>query len=132
MHRGTVLFHKDFRFKNGKTAPKYLILLNEPVPDGTYLFCKTTTSGQPRWRPPDVGCHSKLNVYVLNPCACFTKKTWVQFEELYELTTKVILQDYFNKDLTEAGQLNEKTIMEIVNCVKESDDIIKYHLSLLS
>jgi len=56
----------------------------------------------------------------------------VQFEELYELTTKVILQDYFNKDLTEAGQLNEKTIMEIVNCVKESDDIIKYHLSLLS
>jgi len=130
MDKGTILYHSAFRFKDGETGRKLLIILNTPQNDVPYLCCKTTS--QPKWGLEREGCYNNKNIYVLNPIQnCFSLKTRVQFHELYEFDSRAFLQAHFNGDLEIVGNLPSQIINAIVNCIKKSEDISKYHLMLL-
>jgi hypothetical protein len=132
MKRGTVLFHSRFLFTNGEVGKKYLVILNTPDPKTPIpiLFCKTTS--QSLTRPQGPGCHANRNVYVIDVKSdFFQKKTWVQFYEIFEADYKKLLQQHFEKTVTIEGELKAGTINAIINCIRKSDDVSQYHLSLL-
>jgi len=130
MDKGTILFHRALEFKDGETGKKLLIILNTPQNSEPFLCCKTTS--RQKYGLDKEGCHSNKNIYVLNPVKnCFQIRTWVQFHEIYEFNHKLFLQEHFNGSLDIKSTLPVDIINAIVNCVKKSDDISKYHLSLL-
>lgn len=130
MDKGTILFHRVHEFKDGETGKKLLIILNTPQNSEPFLCCKTTS--RQKFGLDKEGCYSAKNIYVLNPMKnCFRIKTWVQFHEIYEFDNKLFLQAHFNGNLDVKGALPVNIINAIDKCVKNSDDISKYHLSLL-
>ena len=130
MNKGTILFHRDFQFHNGQSGEKLIIVLNTPKDNEPYLCCKTTS--KQKFGIEREGCHSQKNIYVITPnFDWFKMKTWVQFHELYEVEPEKFLQAHFTGDLDVKGELKENTIRAIVNCIKRSDDVSKYHLTLL-
>lgn len=130
MHKGTILYHQAFQFQNGQLGKKLLIILNTPKQDETYLCCKTTSKQQ--FNIDKEGCHYNKNIYVLNPdIDWFKEKTWVQFHELYEFDPHKFLQAHFDGDLEVKGELKGNTINAIINCIKRSEDVSNYHLTLL-
>lgn len=130
MNKGTILFHRDFQFHNGQSGEKLIIALNTPKDSEPYLCCKTTS--KQKFGIGREGCHSQKNIYVINPNFDWFKiKTWVQFHELYEFERDKFLQAHFKGVLDVKGELKTTTVSAIVNCIKLSDDVSKYHLSLL-
>ena len=130
MDRGTILYHRAFEFKDGEIGQKLLIILNTPQNEAPYLCCKTTSKS--KYGLEKEGCYSNKNIYVLIPSPqCFKEKTWVQFHELYEFDSRLFLQAHFRGELDIKGMLPEQITNAVVNCVKKSEDISKYHLSLL-
>ncbi len=129
MDRGTILFHRQLQYHDGPIGQKLLILLNAPKKSQPYLFCKTTS--QPKHVERE-GCHHTENLYVLNANAdSFPLKTWVQFHELYELSDDELVRTRLENHWEKKGQLRDQTITAILNCIKKSEDVSAYHLSLL-
>jgi hypothetical protein len=129
--RGTILYHPSFQFQNGGTSPKLLIVLNTPKTNKPYLCCWTTS--KQKYGIDREGCRSDKNIYVLNANVDFFQvKTWVQFHDLREFVVTEFLNLHFRDKLLEVkGQLREETIRAILNCIKGSQDVSQYHLSLL-
>lgn len=131
MKRGTVLFHRDFIFKDGESGEKYLIILNDPSGDEPYLCCKTTSKS--KYDITQEGCHPHKNIYLLKAKKdCFPYNTWIQFHELYELTAEELLKAHLgDKTCNITYTLKNETCRAIRNCIKKSIDISPYHLELL-
>lgn len=130
MDKGTILFHRALEFKDGETGKKLLIILNAPQSSEPFLCCKTTS--KQKFDLDKEGCHSSKNIYVLNPAKnTFPLKTWVQFHEIYEFENKSFLSHHFKGNIDIKGNLPTNIVNAIVNCIKKSDDISKYHLGLL-
>lgn len=132
MDKVTIIFYKKFRFSDGKSGEKLLIILNTfkdlSIP---YLCCKTTSKQKYNLISP--GCYSDRNIYILNENQDFFRlKTWVQFEEIYELKAQDLLDAHYKGLVEVKGQLKENTINSIIKCLKKSQDITNYQLSLLS
>ncbi len=131
MQRGTVLLHEKFEFENGDIGKKFLIVLNNPAQNDPHLVCPTTSQ---RGNRPDMeGCHPGKGVLVLRAGYDFFKlQTWVQFYRIYEKDANAFLQDHFKGRLNIKANLRDQTIRSIVNCIKKSPDISKYHKELIS
>jgi hypothetical protein len=132
MRKGTVLFHPKFEFSNGETGKKYLIILNTPdiKKSQPFLICKTTS--QPKNKPKEPGCHAEKNVYGIEANSdFFPKRTWVQFFEIFEFNHDEFIKQHFELGLKVKAELKPQTINAIINCLKKSDDVSAYHLSLL-
>jgi hypothetical protein len=130
MKRGTVYFHKDFRFPDGGVEDKLFIILNNPLKDEYFITCKTTS--QQKWRPDKEGCHSIDNVYVLRAnYDFFNEKTWVQFHEYYPISQDLLLK-YVNRGIiVKKAELKEQKIRAIINCISKSEDISGLYLSMI-
>lgn len=59
------------------------------------------------------------------------KTTYVQFHELYEIEQEGLLQAHFRGNIENKSKLRENTVNAIVNCIKKSEDVSRYHLTLL-
>lgn len=131
MQKGTVLYHKTFHFTNGETGRKLLIILNTPQKKDPYLCCKTTS--KQKYNIDKEGCHNNKNIYVISPnIDLFKEKTWVQFHEIFEFNAETFLKEHFQGNLNIVGTLKVITLTAIINCIRRSEDISKYHLSLLT
>ena len=132
MDKGTIIFYKKFRFSDGESGEKLLIILNTfkdlSIP---YLCCKTTS--KQKYNLINPGCYSDRNIYILTENQDFFRlKTWIQFEEIYELKAQDLLDAHYKGLVEVKGQLKENTINSIIKCIKKSQDITNYQLSLLS
>ena len=119
--RGTIYHHRRFVFKNGFAGKKYIILLNTPGPNDSYLFVKTTS--QKKDKPSEPGCIENRSLFFIPAkTTLFESDTWIQLHEIYPITPDVVRKD---PDLTEEGSLNLKLIEKIVNCLflSSEDDI---------
>lgn len=130
MRQGTVLFHKDFIFKDGASGRKLIILLNNLVENFDLLLVRTTSK---QGRYPDAqGCRNDKSVYILNPNDdFFEEKTWVQLGEVFAFKPEELLKHHFDGALEIKGCLREPTIKGIVNCLKKTLDVEPYHLDVL-
>ena len=132
MRKGTILYHRKFEFLDDQLGEKLLIILNSPnmSKNQPYLCCKTTS--KQKFNIVNEGCHSQFNIYVLNAnTEWFSKKTYIQFHNVFEFKCQEFLKAHFKGDLTIKSELKELSINAIIACIKKSDDISNYHLELL-
>ena len=127
--RGAIYHHSKLTFHNGFAGKKYLVLLNTPSKNESYLFVKTTS--QQKDKPAKPGCIKERSLFFIPAGKIFFKKdTWTQLFEIYEF----LPQDMdTNKDISVEGSLDVKMIDDIVNCLflSEKDNISPIHRKLL-
>ena len=132
MKKGTILFHPSFEFTDGETGRKYLIILNDPDLKKSEPFLLVKTTNKFRNKPDPLGCHADKNVYTINANQdFFPKNPWVQFFEIFEVDSAKFIKDHFEKGFEMKGSLKPETLRAIINCIRKSDDVSEYHLSLL-
>lgn len=130
MKRGEIIFSKNFKFPNGSTAEKFLIVLNKASIDHPHLLLLTTSQ---QWkRKIEPGCYAKENYFVIKEKHdWFDKATWVLFDRIVEYSFKKEIEEHFKYNLETKAFLKDNTIRAIISCLKQSDDITPYQMSLL-
>ncbi len=127
--RGRVYHHKHFKFHDGESGQKRIILLNTPKADEPYLFVKTTS--QDFKKPFTPGCNKRRALFFIKAnTTIFELNTWVQLYELYPM-------DSFEEKpplIKLIGDLSENLIHKIIKCLVECqpDDLSQYFEKLLS
>uniref|UniRef100_A0A7V3N6F2 Uncharacterized protein n=1 Tax=candidate division CPR3 bacterium TaxID=2268181 RepID=A0A7V3N6F2_UNCC3 len=129
--KGSILFHKQFKFKNGDIGEKLIIILNNPNPSNEpYLVCRTTS--QEKNKPKIFGCHEELSLFYLpSGHDFFEKDTWIQLHEIFPFEASTLLKDFFDRELECLGKLKDLTIRQLMNCVKKIRDISLKHKKLI-
>lgn len=128
---GTVINNKQTKFYDGEFGNKLLIILGQDKNKNLFLCCKVTSKIQ--FNINNIGCHFKYNIYLTNSQP-FNKDTWIQFDNfsLFEYSSQYLLNGHFSGYINEIGEIKENDFRSIINCIKKSEDISKYHLSLLN
>jgi hypothetical protein len=131
--KGSILFHKNFQFKNGAVGRKLLVVLNNPnINKGEeYLTSRTTTSE--KGKKLEYGCNHELSYFFL-PAKhdFFEKNTWIQLHEIFPFDAKTLLDDKYKGELEVLGELDQIVIRQLMNCIKKIKDIeIKYKKMIL-
>ena len=119
--RGTIYFHPKFKFKNGYTNEKLILLLNTPSKNEPYVFVKTTS--QQKNKPLRPGCLKAQRLYFIPAgTSFFQTNTWVQLYEIYEMKASDLDN---NPDVRIKGNLNSNVVDKIIDClfVAAGDDI---------
>lgn len=130
MKKGEIILSRKYKFSDGDTARKFLIVLNEGSSQDPHLLLLTTSQQWKRQFNP--GCYAKENYFVLKErCDWFDKTTWVLFDPIIEYNFKRELEEHFKQNLETQACLKEETVNAIINCLKQSDDITPYQISLL-
>lgn len=130
MKRGEVIFSPQFKFADGGTSKKLLVVLNEATGSTPYLILLATS--QQYGKRIDQGCHSKQGYYTISPKTDWFKvPTWIMFDRIYEYTLGRELKEHFESNLVTQATLKENTINAIINCLKLSEDITPNQLALL-
>lgn len=130
MKRGEVVFSPRFKFPDGGTSEKLLVVLNEATAKTPHLLL-LATSQQGR-KITNAGCHSKAGYYIIHPKTdWFEKITWIMFDRIYQFDFARELTEHFKDNLITKTTLTDNTIRAIIECLKKSDDITPYELSLL-
>lgn len=130
MTRGTVLFHEKYKFPDGETGEKLLIILNTPSSEEPYLVCKTTSKC--KFCITKEGCHSDKGIYHIRAnFDGFKEHTWIQLDSITELTKKELIDAHFKQVCTSKFCLKDATIRAILNCIKKGDDFTQYQADLM-
>jgi hypothetical protein len=124
------LYSPRFEFKDGGQSPKLFVVLNDPTQTDPGLVLRTTSKDKGRRLGP--GCFSKEGYYVV-PAGhdWFRDTTWVLLE-VYEYDFKRELTEHFKGNLETKSSLREETLRAIINCLKRTEDITSYHLTILA
>lgn len=123
MKKGSILFHKEFSYKNGEIGEKLLVLLNEPkTPSEPYLFCRVTS--QEKDKPKQPGCIPNLSLFFISERNdYFSKDTWLQLYDIYPFNAASVLQDSLTKKMIVRGNLKSSTIKNLMACISLIKDI---------
>jgi hypothetical protein len=130
MKRGEIIFSRNYKFSDGTITKKFLIVLNEATSNNPHLLLLTTSQQWKRNTSP--GCYAKENYFVIQENNdWFDKNTWVLFDPIIEYNFRKELEEHFKQNLESKAFLKQETIRAIINCLKQSDDITPYQISLL-
>lgn len=132
MTPGTIFFHKDFKFSDGETSDKYLVVLGNARKNGVILVAKTTSKGH-RYRL-DFGCQSANRYpafYLPQKSCCFPRCTWVCLSEFYELKETALMQSMAIGEVYRFGVLEDSFTRDLQFCAKGSDDISSHQEAMI-
>jgi hypothetical protein len=124
MTPGTILFDKDFKFFDGESAPKLLVLNDGGC--GYYVVVKLTS--QRHEKSVVAGCQPRdrfQNFYLPQGSCGLSKSSWVMLYEFYEFDPHDLAH------LKVIGNLNEPTTKTLLVCAIESLDISDRHAQML-
>ena len=123
MKKGSILYHKNYKFKNGEIGEKLLVLLNTPQHSSEpYLFCKVTS--QQNEKPKSPGCHPSYSLFFIpGGREFFTQDTWIQLYDINPFDAASVLQDSLTKQLIEKGRLKSNTVKDLMSCISVIKDI---------
>lgn len=131
MKPGTIIFHKDFKFSDGATKDKYLVVLGRRD-DGVVLVAKTTSKGH-RYRL-DFGCQSGNRYpafYLSQGSCCFPVCTWICLDEFYELKKALLMQSMVAGSVFRFGEIESTLARDLQFCAKGSDDISTHQEAII-
>lgn len=137
MNAGDIVHCENFRFSDGTTKNKYLILLNAPEPgDGPrscYLFAKTTS--QSARKPTAPGCYADRGLFLISAASeFFPLNTYVQFypDALFEASpAKIASLALAQRALKTVGTLGEMTLRDLLDCILRSPDLIQRYQQVI-
>jgi hypothetical protein len=126
---GAVLFWKGFRFPDGGSSDKLLIVLG--AKQGHDMIAVLCTS-QPRHGKLTEGCHSDLGYYfVPKGRHGHPKDTWVQLYRIVILSAADAVKAAFAAELRVQANLPADLAAGIRNCLKATKDISAAEIALL-
>lgn len=128
---GCVLHWKDFKFHDGDTADKFLVILGCKTGCNYLAVLGTSKKHRKTFTP---GCNAKDEYYFIPGGGkdFFPLDTWLLLSEPYELVPAEILQKAMtDKSVEVAGTLRAEMANAIRNCLKQCEDVSAHHLSLL-
>lgn len=114
---GDIFFDANFRYSDGTSGKKLLVLLNNPGPEDNCLFVKTTS--QQKKKPDTQGCIDTYHkVFHLPPHQdFFNEPTWIQLDDHFHFR-----QEHVNAKLKHCGCLQKKTISSVIACFMKIND----------
>jgi hypothetical protein len=127
---GSVLFHRNFKFSDGESADKLLVVLS-PAKNGQILAVKTTS--QQKRRPLKDGCHpdTRESVFVFNANPDkFKETTWIILDPIV-LEVSVLEKRIVEGIVSKLFDLNPTNAKAISNCLKRCDEVSPVHLEFL-
>jgi len=131
MKAGDVFYFIKFKFDDGSTQNKLLIILNTPQNDEPYLVC-LTTSQHKKWRKKELGCHAEANYYFVDANQDnFDADTWIVFEKVYTLDVARLLNSCFKDGSYTLFELDSTLWKALKNCIAKSKDIEQDYLELI-
>jgi hypothetical protein len=92
-----LLVYDNFRFSDGTTGKKILVILNDGSV-GYYIVVKTTS--QNTHKSSNEGCQTQdryPNFFLPQNSCCLKKETWIGLDEFFELTTAELLAKLISK-----------------------------------
>ena len=129
---GCILFDTKFKFKDNEIGEKLIVLLNNPLKNEPFLFCRTTSIEKPPYKiKTPSGCQKNSQYFFINACNFFPKDTWLLLHDIYEYNKAHILKKAFDKEIRIIKSINDDTLRQIKNCVKYSIDISEKHLKMI-
>jgi hypothetical protein len=130
MTPGTILFHRQFVFKDGGAADKYLVVLAQTANE--LLVAKTTSKGT-NYRL-DHGCQAGnyFAAFLLTAgCCCLPLNTWICFNEFYELDFTSIQSGIVSGSIRQFGALLPDLTKDVQFCAVNTDDIATHQEALI-
>jgi hypothetical protein len=129
---GSVLVDPAFRFSDGTTGKKILVVLNDGH-EGAYVFAKTTS--QPHSRGIRFGCQASdrfANFYLPKGAVAFLSLcTWICLDEYFEMRKADMLQQCMSRAMWAHGVLDGQTTIELLKCALTTQDLSRLHASLI-
>lgn len=121
MHPKQVLFIEGFKFYDGETGNKLLVILHSNNEETLFIFCKTTTSNK---YPQDPGCHPIQNVFCTEVLP-FHRKTWIQFgrDALFCKSDQNFKRKIQDGKLRIIGEMEDYEFLNLLKCIILSEDI---------
>jgi hypothetical protein len=119
---GTLLADSQFRFHDGETGNKILVVLG--ALKGIAILVKTTSRGE-RYAL-SFGCQAKNRFPCFhlpkNSC-CLSRPTWVCLDEFYEINHHRLLQKHFSGEVRQIGKLPDDIVEQLLECALDCDDL---------
>lgn len=131
MNPGSVILHQNFRFSDGDSADKLLVVLGS-AKNGHILVVKTTS--QQKRRILKDGCHPNPveSVFVFNAnLGGFKKTTWIILDPIV-LEVGILSKRIQDGIVRKLFSLNPIDIRAIINCLKRCDEVSPAHLEFLA
>ncbi len=132
MTPGTILFDKDFKFSDGETAGKLLVVLNDGSDSTYYVIAKLTSQRHDNGTTP--GCQPKdrfQNFYLPQGVSVLSKNSWVMLDEFYETDPNKLFQLKLKGQLQVIGVLDETTTKALLVCAIESINIENRYMQVI-
>ena len=126
MTPGTILFDKNFVFKDGKTGKKLFVVLNDG--ENEIYICVKTTSKSHRYGVV-AGCQAldRFPSFFVPRDASFLKQnTWIQLEVFYEFGRTELIGKVVLGEILRIGTLNKNLTKELLICGTHSKDITTF------
>lgn len=123
MTPGSVLFDTQFKFSDGSTGRKILVVLNDGSA-GVYVIIKTTSKDKRKGR--NYGCQSsdRYPNFFLPDGKCFLQgDSWLMLDEFFEFNLQNLLAKRFAGQMKPLGVLPENILKELLDCAIGCDDI---------
>lgn len=121
---GTILCHHNFKFSDGATAKKLIILLTDLTEEHSYILAKTTS--QENRKSKKSGCQKNdiyPNFFIPKTHSTFPKDTWVDLNEFFEFEAKELLQKHFSGEIQTINVLERELTKKLLSCSIECEDI---------
>lgn len=127
---GCVIHWKDYKFSDGETADKYLVILG--CKQGSNYLAVVGTS-KPHRKSFKAGCHHEAGYYHCPAgMTWFPRDTWLLLADPVELEPREFLKlAITDRALTISGQLKPDIANGIRNCLKLCPDVSAGHIALL-
>lgn len=132
MTPGTILCDDEFKFSDGSTGKKLLIVLNDGE-SGSYIVIKTTSNSN--YKGTEYGCQSDdryPNFFCPKGSCCLKGQTWIQLDQFFEFKAHELLARSFSGYIKRIGVLPDQILDDLLTCAINCDDITTEQASMLS
>lgn len=126
MSPGTIFYHKNFKFKNGGTKDKLVIVLAK-LDTNEIITVVTTSKNKNKGNLQGCQINDRYpNFYIPKGSSSFRKDTWINLDDFYPFPLQEIFDDKCNGDIEVKSTLDETMFVALLNCSIESQDISDY------
>jgi hypothetical protein len=109
--RGSIFIAKKFKYSDGSTGKKLLVLLNNPYKNTPYVVVKTTSKQHSK--PSTPGCIASYHkaYYIPGKQDFFEISTWIQLDDYF-----LFDQNHIDPHLKHIGDLSPKRTEDVISC----------------
>ena len=134
MQPGDIFQSYHFKFNNGETSNKLIILITDPNQSTVYYFVLTTTQNNRGLRRNTPGCYAnELGGYYFfqKGTDWFRDDTWILFEVYKKKAEDILIESLSKNNLIDKGTMKKDNFRALIKCMKKSQDIERSVKALL-